>query len=323
LALIQRFSTAAAPPLKRLSFWNDICMGAYGATVVDADPVGFQGLLTTLQADRLQIASVKSTPAICCNSIGSRRNAADETAFSLQLVHSGRCRIKHAGFQTFGMPGDMLLVDNNKSYDLAFNVPVQGLVLSPPWPRFSAYSEKFEALAGQSINVASGPGAVLSSFIRSAWDHLVDTNDEEWPQSATDIVWDLLECVLQGERTLATVAARPDRVRRIASALVNESFMDSAFQSSGIAAALGVSARYLQMAFAEVGTTPSRFLLARRLDAVAARLTRLDAPVRITDVALECGFNDLSHFSRAFHRRFGISARDFRQSFGGKATDRQ
>jgi AraC-like DNA-binding protein len=29
-------------------------------------------------------------------------------------------------------------------------------------------------------------------------------------------------------------------------------------------------------------------------------------------VALECGFSDLSYFSRAFRRRFGASARRYR-----------
>jgi AraC-like DNA-binding protein len=88
-----------------------------------------------------------------------------------------------------------------------------------------------------------------------------------------------------------------------------------------MAAALGVSARYLQMAFAEVGTTPSRLLLARRLDGVAARLQRTDQPMRITDVAMECGFADLSHFSRVFRRRFGVSPRAYQQGFGRKSID--
>jgi AraC-like DNA-binding protein len=296
-------------------------MGAYGAMVVDAEPVGFHGSLTTLDAGHLQIVSVTSTPAVCRSTVARRRTCGDEMDFSLQVVHSGRCRIDHAGAQTLGLPGDMFLVDSNKDYELAFTAPVRGLVLSPPWQRFAVYADRFEALAGRPMNVANGPGAVLSGFIRSAWDHLAVGDDAEWPQSATDVVWDLLESVLQGERALQISTGRPDRVRRNATALVDENLMDSAFQSSGIAAALGVSARYLQMAFAEVGTTPSRFLLAKRLDAAAVRLRRLDGALRITDVALECGFNDLSYFSRAFRRQFGVSARAYRLGFGAKTVD--
>jgi AraC family transcriptional regulator, positive regulator of tynA and feaB len=310
---MHRMSTAGVPPQQRLSFWNDACMGVYGATVVDADPAGFEGVLTTIDADHLQIASVMSTPAVCRKSL-NRQSCPDETSFSLQIVHSGRCRIDHAGIRSFGLPGDMFVADGNRSYELAFGEPIKGLVLSPPWSRFRAYAGTLEAIAGRPMNVASGPGAVLSSFIRTAWEQLADGDEEQWPQSATDVIWDLLEAALEGQRVPDTSIGRPDRLRRNAGILVDENFRDVAFQSSNMAAALGVSARYLQMVFAQAGSTPSRFLLERRLDAVASRLRCVDTALRITDVALECGFSDLSYFSRMFRRRFGMSARAFRQS---------
>jgi AraC-like DNA-binding protein len=297
-------------------------MGAYGSMVVDTEPDSFQGVLTTLDTGLLQISSVKSTPAVCRTSTGRDRPRTDEAAFSLQLVHSGRCRITHAGVESHGMRGDMFLVDSNKTYELTFVEPIQGLVLLPPWSRFRVHAEKLEALAGQPLNVACGPGAVLSNFIRAAWDQLAEDVDEEWPHSATEVIWDLLEAVLRGERATLVATRRSARLRHEAATLVEEQFKDFAFLSSGMAAALGVSPRVLQLAFAEVGTTPSRFLLARRLDAVASRLTRLDEPQRITDAALECGFSDLSYFSRAFRRRFGISARAFRQGPDAVATPR-
>jgi hypothetical protein len=103
-------------------------MGAYGAIVVDAEPEGFQGVLTTFCAGQLQISSVKSTPAVCRNAVSQERSRSNETAFSLQIVHSGRCRIHHAGIQTIGLPGDMLIADRSKRYELAFAEPDQGLV---------------------------------------------------------------------------------------------------------------------------------------------------------------------------------------------------
>jgi AraC-like DNA-binding protein len=293
-------------------------MGAYGAMVVDTEPDGFEGALTLFSAGQLQIAATTSTPAICRTVQGAAKNRSDQTAFSLQLVHSGRCHIHHAGHRTIGVPGDMFIADSNKGYELAFTETVKGLVLSPPWARFGAYAEKLEALAGRPMNVTKGPGALLSTFIRSAWDQLLDSDAEEWPQSATDVIWDLLESALQGAGR-ATATGRADSLRRDARAVIDERLGDLAFTSAGMPVALGVSARYLQMVFAEVGTTPSRFLIARRLDAAAARLRRL-GPCSVTDIALECGFNDLSYFSRAFRRRFGVSARAYRVGFDAKSA---
>ena len=91
MATIHRLSTASVPPPQRLSYWNDVCMGAYGAALVDTDADGFQTALTTLSAGQLQVSSVKSTPAV---SRSSARLCGDRTAFSLQLVHSGRCRVR-------------------------------------------------------------------------------------------------------------------------------------------------------------------------------------------------------------------------------------
>ena len=318
MALIHRLSTDSVPPPERLAFWNDVCMGAYGAALTDTDPVGFQGTLTTLSADQLQVSSVKSTPAV---SRSSAKGVSDETAFSLQLVHSGRCRIRHAGVECVALPGDMIIADRSRRYELTFTEPIQGLVLSPPWARFGGYADILEAVAGRRIDVANGPGAVLSTFIRTAWDQLVEREDEAWPDSAAGTIWDLLEATLRGETGREIIAGKADRLRLDARALVDSHLPDPGFQSADIAQALGVSTRYLQMVFAEVGTTPSRFLLARRLDAAAARLRRLDGPCSVTDVAMGSGFSDLGYFSRVFRSRFGVSARTYRMSFGARTVD--
>jgi AraC-like DNA-binding protein len=57
-------------------------------------------------------------------------------------------------------------------------------------------------------------------------------------------------------------------------------------------------------------TTPGKWLLDRRLSCAASLLhtTRLS----VTDIMLECAFEDLSHFSRAFKERFGRSPTEFR-----------
>jgi AraC-like DNA-binding protein len=65
------------------------------------------------------------------------------------------------------------------------------------------------------------------------------------------------------------------------------------------------------MVFARTGKTAARFILECRLAAAAVSL-RSDTGARITAVALDAGFTDLSYFCRAFRRHFGVSARHYR-----------
>jgi AraC-like DNA-binding protein len=304
---IDRLSTAALPPSQRVAFWKNIFAAGDQTLSIETSPGAFHGALTRLSVGELELTSVKSTP------LSTRKPPSDERAFTLQLVHTGRCHLQHAGADFVAESGDMFVVDASKAYELAFTQPVQGLVLSLPRERFGGLAKELGSLAGRPMNRNGGPAAVLSGFIRSAWEQLVERNDtesKEWPPSASGMIWELLARVVQGERAIAR--SRADELRRWAAALVDARLSDPGFSSSALADALDISARYLQRVFAEAGTTPARFLLARRLDAAAERLRHGRKFSSITAIALECGFNDLSYFSRSFRRRFGVSARDYR-----------
>jgi AraC family transcriptional regulator len=62
-----------------------------------------------------------------------------------------------------------------------------------------------------------------------------------------------------------------------------------------------------------MGVTPHQYLLRARLRDAALRLAE---PVRILDVALDCGFGDVSNFNRTFRAEFGVSPRVFRAPRG-------
>jgi AraC family transcriptional regulator, exoenzyme S synthesis regulatory protein ExsA len=59
------------------------------------------------------------------------------------------------------------------------------------------------------------------------------------------------------------------------------------------------------------GTTPAKWLIGRRLEC-AAQMLRTTS-MSITEIALECGFGEPSHFSRTFKARFGRAPTDFRE----------
>jgi AraC family transcriptional regulator len=72
-----------------------------------------------------------------------------------------------------------------------------------------------------------------------------------------------------------------------------------------MARSVGMSTFHFARLFAElVGTPPHRYLLESRLRAAAAMLR--DGR-NVTDTCFACGFNNPSHFSRLFARRYGCS----------------
>ena len=309
LARIDRLCTADVPERQRYAYWQGLFAEPGRSVAIEGDPEGFHGTLTQLTAGEFVLMSVKSSPLVTRS---AARDACDERCFSLQLVHRGRCILRHAGAEIVAETGDMIVIDARKPYELVFEQPVHGLVLSLPSLRFDGHAGALEALAGRQMNLSAGPARVLSSFVRSAWDELVECDGEEWPESASQVIWDLLASALENRHSDEPADSRADDLRRKAIALIDRQLFDPEFRSSAIPDELGVSARYLQHVLAQAGTTPSRLLLIRRLNAAAARLRSTDASCRVTDVALECGFSDLSYFSRAFRRRFGVSARSYR-----------
>lgn len=59
--------------------------------------------------------------------------------------------------------------------------------------------------------------------------------------------------------------------------------------------------------------TPARYIKHKRLEKAAELLKR--PHVRVSDVCYECGFNDLSNFSKSFTRHFSCSPSEYQKQF--------
>jgi AraC-like DNA-binding protein len=122
---------------------------------------------------------------------------------------------------------------------------------------------------------------------------------------------DLLALALGAGREGAEVARlrgrRAARLRMIL-AEIGAGFEAPDFCVHTVAAAVGLSPRYVQDLLHETGRSFTERVLERRLQKARALLT--DARLftrRITDIALDSGFTDISYFNRMFRRRFGVS----------------
>lgn len=87
---------------------------------------------------------------------------------------------------------------------------------------------------------------------------------------------------------------------------------------SEIAVRHGVSPRYVRLLFEGEGTSFTEFVREERLRSAHAKLlSRRFDHLRISEIAYDVGFNDLSYFNRAFRRRYGHAPGEVR---GGRLS---
>jgi len=110
-------------------------------------------------------------------------------------------------------------------------------------------------------------------------------------------------------------AARARSWPRRATALdhITSSFQDPELSLETVARDLRISPRYLQRLLETSGTSFTARVNELRLQRAFTLLTETrDGELRISDIALQVGFSDISHFNRLFRSRFGDTPRGVR-----------
>ena len=177
--------------------------------------------------------------------------------------------------------------------------------------------ERYTAAFGLGTHIQThfAPGTAVGHIV----DRLFEAMEKEqtgYEFITTGLLWQFIGTVLQqrlytkpadGDRRLSSRAARIKnvllRIRRdYAAPLTLEQ----------LAAEAGLSPQYFCRVFRQVtGRTPIDYLNYYRIECAAELLCATGDSV--TEIALSCGFNDLSYFIRLFRQYKGVSAGQFRK----------
>ena len=162
---------------------------------------------------------------------------------------------------------------------------------------------------------------LMRSYLAVCWDDQTHAGPE-LQRSLVTHVYDLIATMMGPTRDAAAMAqARGLHAARL-DAVKQDIDSCMALQNLSVAALAlrhRCTARSIQRMFEAEGTTFTEYVLARRL----ARAHRLLGDPRrwgekISAVALDCGFGDVSYFNRAFRRRYGVAPSDVRaRALGG------
>ena len=131
---------------------------------------------------------------------------------------------------------------------------------------------------------------------------------------AEDGVLELIGAALRISRDVQPPLIAPtERGRVLAVARLLDSAYDEPLSLADMASSAQLSLYHFVRVFrAVVGDSPRQYLIGVRLRAAANRL--LDTREPITSIALDVGFNDISHFNATFRRAFGASPGTWRKA---------
>lgn len=292
-----------------LEAWNGVVNGAFENLTVDADDDVFEGVMDVRRFAGLDLARIASSAAVVRR---HRPSGGGEPGryFKLHIQETGSSLNLQDGQEAVLGAGDLMLCDSSRPYSIRFDQPNRMLVLRLPEDRLAARFEDPDALVGRRLGAESLGASLLSAFVHNLWaaPDAADEADCEGP--LLDAALNLLAAAhgfAPAAPTSQALCSR-QRIRRF----VDENLCDPELSVTGVARALGLSPRYVQMAFADIATTPLAYIRRKRLQLAASQLRRDGAACNITDLGFRLGFNDLSHFSRAFKARYGVGPRDYR-----------
>ncbi len=309
---IERFSTQSASTSGRLAYWNDVASQTFNNLRVDAtDPDEFHAEMLRVQVGDLLMMGAASAPACVSRINDPSRTARGRREFDLHFQLTGRSINTQGGREAVLEAGDFTLCDASQPYSVRFSEANHMVCVKAPVEPLAARLGDLEDLVCQPMSGRQGGAAMLSVFMRTLWAQIEQGELEDRDETVSDVIFDLITLAyrpMTGHHGDASLRALR---RREARAFIQERLCDPDLDVAAVAEAVGVSPRYLQILFAQDGVTPSAYILDRRLELAAERLRAGVERGGVTRVALGVGFNDLTHFGRAFRKRFGVTPSDY------------
>ena len=307
MTAVQKFETDGIAPPERLAFWNALVDRVYSGTYVKSHDDNFNGEMWTWQVGDLAMIRPRSTASF----VGRDPRYTAEERLIVHLQCRGSSLHRQSGTESVLGAGDFVIGSPHEAYaiDLAAHE-----LLVVEFPR-APLAERFPGIDDALRQRLSGgtPGArVFHDFLLSLWRQSQQgISDPEWETGVNTVFYDLIALAVRGA-VKPEAAVNEGALRNRVLAMVESQLVDPALRTLTLADACNTSVRTIQNVFAAMGTTPSAYILERRLRRAAERLTASPG-ASITEIAFELGFNDSAYFARCFRQQFGVPPREWRR----------
>ncbi len=304
-----QYDTEPLPLSARQEWLRDMIAREYTKVEVSAPTnIQLRDQTTIYPWEQLKLSTVSSN-GIKIQRLKAEPYAANQDNYLAVLLLSGRYMIAQDGREVFLQPGEMTIYDATKPHLIHCPEAFSKVIVSVPKKIMRERLFGVELCTARKVSSQAGVGLIAANLIGSITTQL---------KQMDVMTFNRLSEVALDSITLAFATTRPQHYELSRSrsfvlhqikSFVEHHLTDPDLTPHVIAQAVQCTPRYINMLLQEENTSLMRYVLSRRLkhcyDALVASNNQHQ---RISDIAFQWGFNDISHFSRAFKQAFGVTA---------------
>jgi len=304
------FSTEDYAPDKRYAAWRDeICDVYVNVEVRATDPGRYRGFIKETKFGDVVLTDILLSEQTIRRQ-SQHLSRLDKDCYYVQLSHFGATQVAQHGSVISSTPAHGAIFCATETDELQCKGNVRSFYLELPREAFSQRFAHGKAPLAAGLNTTRGLGRIATEFcatLAAESAHIAAHRRSGIADSLMDLLAQAFQASNEDEPAEdSTVKAA--RLRAIQHWILQH-LGDNDLTLERIAAANGVSLRYLHLLFKSGDDTVSEWILAARLQRAYERLARGEGR-SITDVAYAVGFNSSSHFLTRFRQRFGTTPRD-------------
>jgi AraC family transcriptional regulator, positive regulator of tynA and feaB len=306
---VRRWSTEDVDAREALDYWRDsVCHAILELGVEAPQDESFRARLEqcTLGPATLNLIEATRQSVARTRSAISRSRGA---VFHLLHLRAGQFQLEHADGTTALHPGDCVLVDSTEPHAARCPVPTRCLIVQFPQEWLRAWLPEPANIVDRALRPQGGWSSALAAALAS-----LRPDNLDGLALPHGVVAEQLAALLA--LTAGPGAPHPPRREQLHGRILgtlHDRYYEVSLSPGAVAAAHGISKRYLHLLLARAGTTFGEELLRVRLERARQLLSDARfADVPIGEIASRCGFADPSHFARCFRRSFGSAPGAYR-----------
>jgi AraC-like DNA-binding protein len=307
-------STAGIAPRERSRFWHETIASTYfPLDLAFRAPAQFSGEIAGWDLGGVSLSRLTSG-ALRYTRLPHHFKAERDEHFLVTVPARSEIYFAQGGRDVRCHPGGFILERSHEPYEFSHDDPADLWVLKVEAKALGLRLRAPDRFCSLQFNASQGAGGLFADML-----HLIpgrfDAMGEEARETVGKQLIDLLVLALKNdERTLTSGAStvREAHLTRIES-MIRRNLGDTALDPQAIAAACGISTRYLHELFRDTNQTLGSWIRDQRLEACREALADRANRQSLAEIAYRFGFGDQAQFSRAFKAHYGLAPKDYRQ----------